>query len=197
MEYKDEDFEKSLQETLALYVAPPDVSGRDIFQVHREIAIARLALNNQARAYAKSIEVLFQILDKIVNSPIADEGKAITNIMSAINMIEVKSANLIKSVKDVTELLGNAINIDVDKAHLRTMLINLPSLVKKSITTLTNDDQLADKIFCNLNSQITDMMVAFRFSDGSNGVPLLEDDKGITLQQLNEMVNSVPTASYQ
>lgn len=199
MIHKKSDFEESLKENLLLYVCDPDVQGRDLFQVHREISIARYALSQQAQAYAKAMEFLTNLLEKAIEQsekPGIDHAKIVSNIMVAIGTIESKSALLINSVKTVTELLGAAINIDVDKAHLRSMVVALPSLVKESISSLTQDEQLASKVYNNLNNRITEMMIALRFQDGETTTFGIEDQRGITLDQYNEMINSVPTAQY-
>lgn len=194
-----QDFEEALKENLSLYTSVPEAAGKDLFQTHREIAIARYALSKQAASYAKAIDVLFNMLalcEEAAKKAIDNEqrSKVITSVMVAINAIEQKSTSLISSSKQVTELLGYAVNIDVDKANLRALLCNLPSLVKDSITSIAKDPELAERISNNLNTRISDLMVAIRFSEES--FIQQSQPNGIIIDQYNNMMNSVPTASF-
>lgn len=183
-------FEEALEENLALYTELPDTSNQNLFQAHREISLARYALSKQAEAYAKAIEILMDVIDNSVNQ--SSNPKALTDIMMAINAIESKSRSLIQSVQQVTQLLGQAVNIDVDKANLSALILRLPSLVRDSITHVSNDTQLADRISSTLDSRISEMMIACRFTTAFS--PLEQQQSpAITLDQYSSMINSIPT----
>lgn len=183
-------FEQALEDNLALYTELPDTSNHNLFQTHREISVARYALSKQAEAYAKAIEILMDVIDNSVNQ--SSNPKALTDIMMAINAIESKSRSLIQSVQQVTQLLGQAVNIDVDKANLSALILRLPSLVRDSISHVSNDPQLADRISSTLDSRISEMMIACRFTTASS--PLEQQQSpAITLDQYSSMINSIPT----
>lgn len=177
-----------LKENLSLYSDFADDS-QNIFNATREIAIARYALNCQAQSYARAVEILTNMLDSLINSG-AEDAKTLSSVMLAIQTIENKSKLLIESVKEVTSLLGDVVNIDVDKAALRQMLINLPSLVEETITTISDDATLANQISSTLSSRIDSMMVAFRFD--APQTHKTQNDSNLLLQYSN-LINSVPT----
>lgn len=185
-------FEQALQENLSLYTLRPTFDSKDFFQCYREINIARFALETQAKAYFQAIEILTQILHNIAQQP-NHTDRDITNVMQIISSIETKSKSLISSAKDIASLLGQAVSIDVDKAALRTMISNLPSLVQQSITTVTNNPDLAQQIAISLNSQISELMVAFRFADTTILQQSDQSSEDVSLVTYQEMINSVPS----
>ena len=190
-------FEQALQDNLALYTTQPDVSGKDLFQTHREIAYARYALTQQANTYAKAVEILSTLLETATEGAVHN-AKLLTDIMVAINAIEMKSISLISSVRAVTELLGRAVNIDVDKAALSSMVLRLPSLVRETISSASNDPLLADKIAGSLDAKISEMMVAIRFNSVDYAGAALDGPQGISYEQyvsLHDTVPSQPPAS--
>lgn len=191
MPYQSKEFEQTLAENLALYTMQPDVSGKDLFQTHREISYARYALSQQAQSYAKAIELLTHVLD-IHPSEVYSQPKLLTDVMVAINAIEVKSISLIRSVREVTELLGRAVNIDIDKAALSSIVLRLPSLVRESIAQISNDPELAQRISTNLDNRLSDLMIAFRFNPQQQ-TPESSESVGITFNQYAQLHDTVPT----
>lgn len=192
MQYERDNFDEMLKENLILYSTfSEDIEDANIFNTTREIAIARFALNSQAKAYARAVEILTSMLDSLNGS----EASQLSSIMIAIQTIENKSKQLIESVRAVTALLGEIVNIDVDKAALRQMLINLPSLVEDTITTISDDPNLATRISTSLSNRIDSMMVAFRFNDVTPTQSQRENNvsDGLLLQYSN-LINSVPTS---
>lgn len=192
MQYERDNFDEMLKENLILYSTfSEDIEDANIFNTTREIAIARFALNSQAKAYARAVEILTSMLDSLNGS----EASQLSSIMIAIQTIENKSKQLIESVRAVTALLGEIVNIDVDKAALRQMLINLPSLVEDTISTISDDPNLATRISTSLSNRIDSMMVAFRFNDVTPTQSQRENNvsDGLLLQYSN-LINSVPTS---
>lgn len=195
--FTKQSFEEALQENLALYTSSSP-SSPDLFQAHREISIARYALSQQALAYSRAVQILTTILEESV-ADLSTDPKLLTNIMVVINNIESRSEKLIDSVQKVTTLLGDVVNLDVDKAALRSMLVNLPSLVKDSITQISSDPHLADEISGALNSRISQLMIAMRFDGGAiidcvnNSNTSLNQRQGITYDEYSTLLNSVPT----
>ena len=187
MIYQKKDFEQELQDNLELYTQ--DLPSHNLFSTHREISLARFALSQQAHSYAKAIEILLLILEA-ASEQAATNPKLFTDVMVAINAIENKSVALINSVRSVTELLGRAVNIDVDKASLSCMMLRLPSLVKETISQASGDTDLADKISGSLNSRITEMMVAFRFNP--NSLQPHQDVQGITYDEYASLHDTIP-----
>jgi len=195
-------FEQALQDNLKLYTsAPEELDGGDIFQTHREVALARYALTQQAHAYAKAVEILNTLLETAAEK-VNSDPKQLSHIMVCIQSIETKSAALIDSVHRVTKLLGEIVNIDVDKAALRNMIVRLPSAVRSTIEQLSGDNHLADQIASSLSSRIDSMMVAFRFNDerssGVNSSTSFQETETSTenlMLQYNNLINSVPTCN--
>lgn len=193
-------FEELLQQNLSLYTTCTTENGADLFHATREISIARYALSQQALAYQKSVEILFstlQTIEEIVTANPTDPAVANlrSQIMVSVNAIESKSKALIESSHRVTELLGKAVSIDVDKASLKTMLINLPSIVRDSIVRVSQNEQLADQISTNLSSRISDLMIAVRFDDSPafSGATSKAPTSGISFDQWLSMQDSIPT----
>lgn len=184
-------FEQALQENLSLYITPQELNGKDFFQCTREISIARFALNQQAKAYYASVEIWTELLSNL--STQATDAKTLTDINMILATIENKSRSLIESSRQVTDLIGRVVSMDVDKTALRTMLFNLPNLVKDSITKISGNKQLAEDISLNLNNQISEMMIAFRFTEGKTTLIENQEPIGISFEQLDSMVNSVPS----
>lgn len=184
-------FESALQENLSLYTCDTPESSHNLFQFHREISLARYALSQQAAAYHKATQIFMAFLEDAENQQVSPT--LLTNVMQQLSAIENKSKSLIDSVQKVTSLLGQAVNIDVDKAALRTMLLNLPSLVQQTISTISGNPDLAQEISLNLNAKISGMMVALRFAE-SDATPMAGGGAtGITFDQFNNLLNSVPT----
>lgn len=181
-------FDQLLEENLSLYTAFPE-QGQSIFSLNREVAIARFALSKQAEAYSLAVEILTELLYQVRDN--SDKSNSLTSVMVAIQSIEQKSQSLIDSVQKVSTLLGSIVNIDVDRAALRNMLINLPSLVKETISSIAGDSQLAERISSGLDARISNMMIAFRFD--SFVAPVGQQPQGIVLEQYSQMVDSVPT----
>lgn len=190
-------FEEELRENLLLYTSSSPVSGKDLFQCHREIAIARYALSKQAETYATAVTILTQLLErKLPHLNLEDPNSAnlLSAVMRAISDIEEKSQRLILSVQQVTQIVGKIVDIDVDKAALRGMLVQLPVLVKESINQLSNDPNLADSISSSLSEKITDFFSSIRFDTVS-----LDHNSQSTdtiLDQVDQMINSVPAVSF-
>jgi hypothetical protein len=184
-------FEQALQENLSLYTSPSQ--SENLFSFQREVSIARFALSQQAIAYHKATLIFMAFLEDAENQPVTPQ--LLTSVMQQLSAIENKSRSLIESVQKVTSLLGQAVNIDVDKAALRTMLLNLPGLVEQTIITISGDSSLAQDISVNLNNRISEMMVSLRFSDGREADNMLNggQTQGITFDQFNNLLNSVPT----
>lgn len=183
---------QALQENLSLYCTQQEYNGKDFFQTHREISIARFALSKQAESYFIAIDIFTAMLLDI-QSQVTHDAKQITSILSILSNIESKSQSLLASARQVTELLGKAVNIDVDKANLKSMLLNLPDLVQSSITQVTGNDLLAQEVAVNLNAKISEMIVAFRFRDYTEQSQSEAGNPAITFEQFSSMINSVPT----
>lgn len=182
-------FEEALAENLSLYCSESPVPNIELFSTHREISIARLALSNQAKMYFLACETLQTLLQNAITSASPDLVK---QIMIAVTNIEERSMKLIESSQRTINLLGSVVNIDVDKARLSALIVSLPKLVKEAITQL-GDESTADRISLSLNNRISEMMCALRHSD----VPLPEEGTrsgpGISLQEYELLLNSVPS----
>lgn len=187
--YRSLSFQEQLEDNLSFYTTPSTTPDQNLFLTHREIAIARYALSSQAAAYAKAIEIFTDLLDQKAN---CTDAKTLTDIMVLIASIEAKSTALINSVRQVTELLGKAVSIDVNKAALQNMLINLPSLVEKTICTVSGDISLAERVKIGLNNQISEMMIALRF-EGGESLTQKDNDFNLAYEQYLGMIDSVPT----
>lgn len=183
---------QALQENLSLYCTQQEYNGKDFFQTHREISIARFALSKQAEAYFIAVDIFTHMLLEI-QSQVSYDTKQITSILSILSNIESKSQSLLNSARQVTELLGKAVNIDVDKANLKSMLLNLPDLVQSSISQVTGNQDLAQQIAVSLNAKVSEMMVAFRFRDYTEQSQSEAGNPAITFDQFSAMINSVPT----
>lgn len=196
-------FEQELADTIEQYCVNPSIDPQNLYNVTRELTIARYALNRQAEAYSKSVTILTNLLEKRFADMKLDDQKAaqlLASVMQSINYIESQSTRLIESVEKVIKLVGNASNIDIDKGALKTILVNLPSLVKESIANISKDSELAESVSNSLNQKITDFFVAVRFSErdqivgstSSNG----SNDLASIQEQVGQMIHSVPTAEY-
>lgn len=186
-------FEEALQENLDLYTLKPSQDHQNFFQCFREINIARFALETQAKAYFQAVEILTTILSNIAQQ-VTHTDKDITSIMQIISNIESKSKSLITSAQQIATLMHQAVSIDVDKAALRTMICNLPTLVQQSITTVTNNPDLAQQIAISLNSQISDLMISLRFADQTI-LQSSQQPEDVSLLDYQEMINSVPQSN--
>lgn len=191
--YEKKSLQEALQENIKTYIAPPHLSGPDIFQAHHELSIARFALTKQAEVYYKAVEILTEKLDQ-ASSLSQDDPKLFSDVMVCLNAIELRSIKLIESAQKVTTLLKSVVDLDVDKASLRTMLVNLPSLVKDAIASCTQDENLADKISFSLSCRIDSLMTEFRFREESQ-LPTVNagNTPAITHEDYLQLLNSVPT----
>jgi len=191
----ESNFEQSLQENLTLYLHQ-DIDEANIFQANREISIARYALTQQAESYFKAIQILNKFLEVAnLNSGNAIDKNILTNVMTAIATIESKSKSLIETVHQVTRLIKDASTIDIDKSALRTIVVNIPVLVKQSISRISGDDQLAESVSLNLNNSISELMTACRL-DRDQLLPSTStnmQEKGINAEQFVDLFNSVPS----
>lgn len=185
-------FEQVLEDNLALYVSDPDFPDQHLFKTHREISLARYALSKQAEAYARTVEILLTLIDRAIDrQDPTTNPQLLSNLMVNLAEIERRSSALINSVRSVTELLGKAVTIDVDKASLSALVIRLPSLVRESINKVSNDPHLADRVSSSLDSKISELMIAMRFTsvsgDGAQvaGAP-------ITVEQYHGLINTIP-----
>lgn len=184
-------FDEALRENLSLYCSASDVPLSELFSTHREISIARLALEKQAQTYFLAIETLNAMLDNAMKNP---NDKILQTILVTVSAIEEKSSKLIESAQRTINLLGSVVEIDVDKARLRAMIVSLPSLVKEVISSVSGNPEMAESISLNLNNRISDMMVAIRFDErntpvvGNGG-----ESAAITLETYRELINSVPS----
>lgn len=185
--------EEKLNETIELYITDPiDYSDPNFFKATREIKLARYALQKQAEFYSVAVEVYTELLrTAAANAP--SNAESLRNIMVAINQIELKSQSLIDSIHRVTELIGKAVTIDIDKAALSHMVLRLPSLIKESISKVSDNPELAERISSNLDSKISELMLAFRFSQPSAIAEPSEQTPGISFEQYQNLFNSVPT----
>lgn len=191
-------FEQALQENLEVYCQPSTVPEANLFQCNREISIARFALNEQAKAFYAAVQIYHSILEDISNRDIQEE-KTLTDVQRVLRDLETKSKSLIESASKVTDLIGRAVNIDIDKGALRSMMLSLPSLVKDSIKTITGNGELAEEISLNLNNRISDMMIAIRFSDSTLSAGA-QDGGSLqqpTIDELHGMMNSIPSQPTQ
>lgn len=191
------DFENELADTVQAYCVNPSIDPQNLYNVTREITIARLALDRQAQMYSKSVTMLTSLLEKRFADIKLDDQKAaqlLASVMQSINYIEAQSTSLINSVEKVIKLVGTASNIDIDKGALKTILVNLPSLVKESISSISKDENLAESISSSLNQKISDFFVAIRFSErGDTTISNQPQQMDNILDQVNQMINSVPT----
>jgi hypothetical protein len=194
MKYTNIPFEKALAENLSLYCCEAPFHGKDLFQTHREVALARYALTQQANTYQFAIQLLTRMLEESTDSATTNP-KLLTSVMVAINSIEQKSVHLISSVRAVTDLLGKAVAIDVDKAALSSILLRLPALVKESISSISDDPLLADQISSNLDIRLNEMMQTLRFNPdhlSSQASASGYSNIGITFDQYQSLHDSVP-----
>lgn len=186
-------FDEVLKENLATFCSDSEFSHQNLFQATKEIAIARLALQKQAEFYLKAVELLTILLENAA-STLAGDPKIVHQILASIDSIEQKSIALIKSSREVTGLLGQAVNIDIDKAALSQMLIRLPTLIKQVIEDNTSDPQVAERIASSLDSKLSELMVAFRFDSTSLSPATVDGEvKGISFDQYSSLYNTVPS----
>lgn len=187
-------FEQVLHENLQTYVCTPDINEANLFQTHKEISIARYALSCQAMAYHHAMKILLEQLD-FCQGRLSDDPKLRTDIMTTLVAIETKSKQLIQSAREVTELLGKAVEIDIDKGALRTLLINVPSIIEKSVTRVSGNPELAKNISLSVNNQISDIMIALRITrdDDMQMQQTSSGGNGIDVVTFQEMLNSVPS----
>lgn len=189
-------FEKILRENLARFTAPPDQTNIELFQVHHEISIARYALTCQAQAYHKAVEV-FSLLLEQQSEQLLENPNLLTQILTNLSQIEMKSKALIESVQKVTGILGQAVNIDIDKASLASVLVRLPTLISNAITNISHDPELADRISTSVSVQLDDVIRKIRFEPNELlGTPNNSGTNGIDLNQFAALVNTVPTGDY-
>lgn len=178
-----------LKNNLERYTSPSEY-GPELFSTHREIAIARLALNNQAEAYHKAMTALQLVLDRAIQA--ADE-RSVANIFIAIEAIEKKSQSLIDSVQKVTSLLGQIVEIDVDKASILALVSQIPSLVKDTISIVSEDETLADRISGRLNERLMHVMQTCKWNQ-----PEQQEAKPsgavINIDTFHQLLTSVPNA---
>lgn len=196
-------FDDQLAENLQLYVADSEIPHQNLFNIQREISIARYALTKQAEAYAKGIEVFFRCLEIATDEAVMNP-KLFADIMVAINAIETRSQSLIASVQKVTGLLGQVVNINIDKAALSHLILRLPSLTKEAITQVSGDSLLAERVSSDLNHRVSSLMVALRFSEDLKPVSeqQQESSSGITLEEYTGLFDTIPSqplspATYQ
>jgi len=182
MQYTTPEFEQVLSDNLALYTQP---SQQNLFSTNREISYARYALTQQALSYQRAVELLSAFLESAASQEI--NAKLLTDVMVSINAIEQKSISLIRSVREVTSLLNQAVNIDIDKAALSSFVSRLPSLVRETVNRI--DPNLSDKIASSLDVQLSEMMVAFRFNQQTI---TQSNPQGITFDQYAQLHDSVP-----
>ena len=181
-----------LLEVMEKYSTPSPIA---LTSPHREISIARFALEKQFRAYAIALENLNALLEFQTQETVTHSGPnpqaVATSIFTLINTIEAKSERLIRSAKEVTEILGNAVSIDIDKANLHSLLISLPALLRETVEHTTSNPQLASEISRSLTERLESLMHSVRFSNES--LPQQQSTPGITFEQYSQMVESVPT----
>lgn len=183
-------FDEALAENLSLYCSQSDVPLSELFSTHREISIARLALEKQAQTYFLAIETLNAMLENAMKNP---NDKILQTILVTVSAIEEKSAKLIDSAQRTINLLGSVVEIDVDKAKLRAMVVSLPHLVKDVINSVSGNSEMAESISLSLNNKISDMMVAIRFDERNAAVSGTGGESAaITLDVYRELINSVP-----
>lgn len=193
------EFEQALATNLALFTQPNSAPDANLFQVGREISLARLALSNQAHSYYRAISILNNMLNAVEqefeNNGHIFQPEMLRNIMTALSSIEARSKSLIDSVKAVTSLVKEAVNIDVDKASLRTLLVNMPSMIEKTVEKVSGDSQLAKNISISLNNEISGVMMAFRFDESGFNAAASPNNpqQGINIDQFKMMCSSVPT----
>ena len=190
-------FEQALSENLSLYLQTAEIEdGANLFQANREIAIARFALTQQAQSYYQAIQILTTFLEAVQETQVQQfDQKMLSNVMTTIATIEAKSKSLIETVRSVTSLLKEAASIDIDKSALRTIVVNIPVLVKNSISKISGDDQLAESVSLNLNNSISELMTACRL-DRDQLLPSTStnmQEKGINAEQFVDLFNSVPS----
>jgi len=187
-------FEQALSENLSLYLATPSNDDTNLFQANREIAIARYALTKQAESYYSAINILSTFLNSSTAEKV--DQNTLTNIMTAIATIEMKSRSLIETVHSVIQLLKDASEIDIDKSALRTIVVNMPVLVRQSINKITGDDSLAESISLSLNNQISDLLTACRLERDTllPSTSTNAQERGINPEQFVDLFNTVPTS---
>ena len=194
-------FEKELEDNLALYTKHINTTSKDLFQCHREISLARYALSKQAESYAMAIDILMSILEKHRNTKFdaKEDGsvKILTNILQMIEHIENKSKALISSASQVTQLIGAVVDIDVDKATLSHMLINLPNLVEETVSDISGNKDMAQMVSIRLGEVISGLMSQIRFTESklehkSNSSDTNVESISLIQDQVTLMINSVP-----
>lgn len=154
---------------------------QNFFQTTNEIAIARYALDQQAQSYYTTIKALKLLL----SSQIQDlTEQSLGRIMNLLSMIELKSTSLISSAEKVSHLIGDAVQIDYDKASLQAVLLSLPSLIRE----LGSTEELA----ASVESRIDEMLSSLRFSEKSTHSLQRSEPIGITLEQYTSLLDSVP-----
>jgi hypothetical protein len=189
------DLDLALTETLARYVAH-EPQHQSLISTHREIAIARYALEQQANAYHRSVALLHGILEAQSSQPspsnTQQQAAQLSSIFSLVQAIEHKSENLIESAQKVANLVGSAMNIDFDRMKLHSLILSLPHLLRDAISQITDDDSLTESAVNRLSSQLNDTLSALRFS-ASPTQQQPTGNPGITLEQYTELLSSVPS----
>jgi hypothetical protein len=153
-------------------------------------------LTQQAQSYYQAIQILTTFLEAVQETQVQQfDQKMLSNVMTTIATIEAKSKSLIETVRSVTSLLKEAASIDIDKSALRTIVVNIPVLVKQSISRISGDDQLAESVSLNLNNSISELMTACRL-DRDTLLPSTAanaQEKGINPEQFMDLFSSVPS----
>lgn len=186
------EFTQALESNLATYLTSSN-DDINLFSTRKEISIARYALSAQALAYQTSMSILFDLLDNVRNTINDNNHKAFTDIMTMLASIEAKSRALIESAQKVTQLLGEAVKIDVDKSALRTLLLNTPALLEETITTVSGDSQLASKISFSFNAKINELMIACRLNRDELVLNGQTQQNGIDIDDYYAIINSIPS----
>ena len=169
---------------------------QSLFSTHREISIARYALSQQAEAYHKAVSLLQNLLDSqqdfSANDPAA-AARALTNIFQLVQSIENKSQKLIESSQRVTQLLGQAVSIDVDKVSLYVLVTGLPAMLRDVLLSITNDETLTSRVCTQLSSQLESTLSKLRFSPQVSQQTPIGITQDIVESQYLDMINSVPS----
>lgn len=183
-------FDQELEYVLNKYTAPSS-HGQEIFCSHREIGIARLAIEKQAQSYSSAVATLTALMQQQMSNP--DENAAASNTMMLLSAIESKSEKLIQSAKKVIELLATAATLDIDKAALHAVLIALPSLTREVILDAIGDTEQAEIAEKHLTDKINKLVNEHKFSPDKHQN---SGTQGITYEEYETLYNSVPTADY-
>ena len=184
------DLDAVLQENLSRFCQPP--SDDSLFQTHREISIARYALNQQAEAYHRSINLLQTLLEaQQIPANTSDIPRILSSVFSLVQAIEAKSQKLIESAQRVQALVGSAVSLDVDKAKLHNLCLSLPHMLRECLHSLDCEEEVTSKITDMLSQKLSHAMSSLRFASPVQAAPVL--DNGLFLDQFHELVNSVPT----